>query len=500
MRMRAGGARWRGRSTRDNGPDLSPHRAHHQSIDVSYPHIRLRYALLLPLTPAQSVYTRNLSVLSGLVEEAHRGYRQKIKPYVTIFLADSPSHGGSFLWNVKRKPHRPIESIILPDGILDDLISDAKRFFASEAWYHRAGISAAQMLDHPRCRWRAQPRDSLILALLRVRATATIPKRSIVLVEDIDCALPSREEDDDSDAGLPIRRERPRAGGVTLSGLLNMIDGIGSEEGKLFFATTNYVDRLDPALTRPGRIDRRVRYTLATSAQARGLFERLFKDAEVDGEARGASAFEGEEPQAAPVITLDAEKIDNSPHAPPLDVTPDPDRAEPTAPGVSGLLTIADPAPRTLTDARLTELAQQFAAAMRDYELSAAELQGYLLSNRERPVAAAAEMGAWVVRQRAERQEKAELKAERKERMRATRAKMEAARFQQHYGAYPPFPLPPLGMGIMPFLPSPPVFGTAPASPPVVPPPHPPALDLQHPASPLDVPPLPKLNGINGTA
>jgi hypothetical protein len=69
------------------------------------------------------------------------------------------------------------------------------------------------------------------------RATATIPKRSIVLVEDIDCALPSREEDDDSDAGSPVRRDRPRQSGVTLSGLLNMIDGIGSEEGKLFFAT-----------------------------------------------------------------------------------------------------------------------------------------------------------------------------------------------------------------------------------------------------------------------
>jgi hypothetical protein len=28
-------------------------------------------------------------VLSELVEEAHRGYQNKIKPYVTIFLADS---------------------------------------------------------------------------------------------------------------------------------------------------------------------------------------------------------------------------------------------------------------------------------------------------------------------------------------------------------------------------------------------------------------------------
>ncbi|KAJ7935876.1 P-loop containing nucleoside triphosphate hydrolase protein, partial [Mycena leptocephala] len=78
-------------------------------------------------------------------------------------------------------------------------------------------------------------------------ATATVPKRSIVLVEDIDCAQPSREDDDNSDAGSPVRRERPRQNGVTLSGLLNMIDGIGSKEGKLFFAATNYIDRLDRA-------------------------------------------------------------------------------------------------------------------------------------------------------------------------------------------------------------------------------------------------------------
>ncbi|KAJ6480083.1 P-loop containing nucleoside triphosphate hydrolase protein [Mycena vulgaris] len=350
-----------------------------------------------------TVFTRNLSVLSDLVEEAHRGYQQKTKPYVTIFLADSPSFGGSFLWNVKRKPHRPIESIILPDGILNDLISDAKRFFASETWYHRAGIPHRRgyLLYGPPGTGKSSTIHAVAGELnLEIhsfslssafvddaflqRATATIPKRSIVLVEDIDCALPSREEDDDSDTGSPIRRERPRHSGVTLSGLLNMIDGIGSEEGKLFFATTNYIDRLDPALMRPGRIDRRIRYTLATGAQARGLFERLFKDAEVDLDSRGSSAWEG---GADPQLDADPEKIAGAPLSP----TPAPLSEVPPTPG---------PARRTLSDTELAELAQQFAAAIRDYEFSPAELQGYLLSNRERPIAASAKMGAWVVAQR----------------------------------------------------------------------------------------------------
>ncbi|KAJ7243767.1 P-loop containing nucleoside triphosphate hydrolase protein [Mycena rebaudengoi] len=358
-----------------------------------------------------TVFTRDLSVLSELVEEAHRGYQAKIKPYVTIFLADSPSYGGSFLWNVKRKPHRPIESIILPDGVLNDLISDAKRFLASEAWYHRAGIPhrMGYLLYGPPGTGKSSTIHAVAGELnLEIhsfslsatfvddsflnRAISTIPKRSIVLVEDIDCALPSREEDDDSDPGSPIlKRTSARGGGVTLSGLLNMIDGIGSEEGKLFFATTNYVDRLDPALMRPGRIDRRIRYTLATRAQAKALYERLYRDAEVDEKGGRRPGMDGD-------YTAEEQAPD-----------------EPDAEG--------------------------FAAAMRDYEYSTAELQGYLLTNRDRPVAAAAEMGAWVARQRIEREEKEVRNAERKERKERMRAAREAARY--HFAHAAPYPYPP---------------------------------------------------------
>ena len=42
---------------------------------------------------------------------------------------------------------------------------------------------------------------------------------------------------------------------VTLSGLLNALDGVASSEERLIFMTTNYKDRLDSALIRPGRVD-----------------------------------------------------------------------------------------------------------------------------------------------------------------------------------------------------------------------------------------------------
>lgn len=44
---------------------------------------------------------------------------------------------------------------------------------------------------------------------------------------------------------------------VTLSGLLNFIDGLWSSCGdeRIVVLTTNHVERLDPALLRPGRMD-----------------------------------------------------------------------------------------------------------------------------------------------------------------------------------------------------------------------------------------------------
>jgi len=47
---------------------------------------------------------------------------------------------------------------------------------------------------------------------------------------------------------------------VTLSGLLNMVDGLWSSSGheRILIFTTNHMDRLDPALLRPGRMDRHI--------------------------------------------------------------------------------------------------------------------------------------------------------------------------------------------------------------------------------------------------
>jgi SpoVK/Ycf46/Vps4 family AAA+-type ATPase len=65
---------------------------------------------------------------------------------------------------------------------------------------------------------------------------------------------------------------------VTFSGLLNAIDGIAGQEGKLVFLTTNHPDQLDEALIRPGRVDCKAEFGLATCAAAEAFFIRFYSD------------------------------------------------------------------------------------------------------------------------------------------------------------------------------------------------------------------------------
>ncbi|XVE83854.1 hypothetical protein DITRI_Ditri16bG0121300 [Diplodiscus trichospermus] len=95
--------------------------------------------------------------------------------------------------------------------------------------------------------------------------------KSIIVIEDIDCSLDltgqrrkkNEKEDQQEDMKDPRQkppREEPKASQVTLSGLLNFIDGLWSACGgeRLIVFTTNFVEKLDPALIRKGRMDKHI--------------------------------------------------------------------------------------------------------------------------------------------------------------------------------------------------------------------------------------------------
>ncbi|CAA7036363.1 unnamed protein product [Microthlaspi erraticum] len=112
---------------------------------------------------------------------------------------------------------------------------------------------------------------------LRKLLTATSSK-SVVVIEDIDCSVDL--------SGDRIKKDRNTAeksgeqgkdtNSVTLSGLLNFIDGIWSACGqeRIVVFTTNHLEKLDPALIRRGRMDMHIELSYCTY----GAFKILAKN------------------------------------------------------------------------------------------------------------------------------------------------------------------------------------------------------------------------------
>jgi chaperone BCS1 len=71
---------------------------------------------------------------------------------------------------------------------------------------------------------------------------------------------------------------------VTFSGFLNALDGVASGEERIIFMTTNHVERLDPALIRPGRVDIAELLDDASPLQARTLFMRFYGGGDAIGD------------------------------------------------------------------------------------------------------------------------------------------------------------------------------------------------------------------------
>ncbi|KAJ6936114.1 hypothetical protein NC652_010991 [Populus alba x Populus x berolinensis] len=84
--------------------------------------------------------------------------------------------------------------------------------------------------------------------------------KSIIVIEDIDCSLDLTGQRKKTEKKKEAEDERKSGSKVTLSGLLNFIDGLWSACGgeRIIVFTTNYVDKLDPALIRRGRMDKHI--------------------------------------------------------------------------------------------------------------------------------------------------------------------------------------------------------------------------------------------------
>merc|ERR1719363_55549 len=63
---------------------------------------------------------------------------------------------------------------------------------------------------------------------------------------------------------------------LTLATLLEVLDGVMEMDGRMLIITTNYPERLDKALIRPGRIDMKVKFGLCTAASIVEMYKHYF--------------------------------------------------------------------------------------------------------------------------------------------------------------------------------------------------------------------------------
>lgn len=175
---------------------------------------------------------------------------------------------------------RPIDTVVLPEGTVERVLTDMREFRSQQQWYRDLGIPW-----HKGYLFYGLPgtgKTSLAAAmageldmdiyLMSLSGTGMNDERlqqlmsdvrpgCMVILEDIDCTIPER--------GTVVENR------VTLSGLLNCLDGIMSREGCAIVMTTNRRESLDPALIRPGRVDFEMSFTHADDYQIERLAAKI---------------------------------------------------------------------------------------------------------------------------------------------------------------------------------------------------------------------------------
>jgi len=199
---------------------------------------------------------------------------------------------------------RLIESVLLKPGEKEHLMQDIERFRASHERYRRLGVPyhRGYLLYGP----PGTGKTSLVSALAAKfgmsiyvvnlaemndrtlkNAMNWIPENSVILFEDIDCMktaarrleIDEKQVSNDGTMKTTVAAKSSDQGGISLSGLLNVLDGFSAPENVIYVMTTNDADSIDPALLRPGRIDYKLFLGPACESQKVALYRRFFPDA-----------------------------------------------------------------------------------------------------------------------------------------------------------------------------------------------------------------------------
>ena len=416
---------------------------------------------------------RSTKPIKDLIEEARSIYLKKGKASTVVKRpAPKDQRTRGRMWNkVATRPSRPMNTVILDHSEKDRILLDINEYLhpATPRWYANRGIpyrrgylfAGAPGTGKSSLAWAIAGIFGLdIFCISLVEPTLTeedlgllftsLPRRCVVLLEDIDSAgLVKRQEVDtaaakpeEQDAAAKIGAEITKAlssaqqnnkkgnkdnQGISLSGLLNAIDGVASHEGRVLLMTSNFPDKLDDALIRPGRIDMRIDFTNATRSQIIELFTNMYlpdtptmKTVLTAGTAKTAPS------SAIPKSPGLAQRMSSGPYSlldynanttikaaatltPPL--TPRDNEfvnGTSTIPSIetsdgsisiraNGDLKQSKSPVSLLTAEELKEIARDFADRIPEKTFSPAEIQGFLLTRKKEPLRALEEVESWKV-------------------------------------------------------------------------------------------------------
>jgi chaperone BCS1 len=180
---------------------------------------------------------------------------------------------------------RPLNTVVLPAGTAEAVLEDMRGFRAQEQWYKDLGIPWHKgylfygLAGTGKTSLAAATAGELEMDIYLLNLSGTgmndetlqrlmsnVRPGCMVILEDIDCTVPERDA--------------PEGNKVTLSGLLNCLDGIMSREGCVIVMTTNRREGLDSALVRPGRVDFEMEFGYADHDQILRLARRIGVSAE----------------------------------------------------------------------------------------------------------------------------------------------------------------------------------------------------------------------------
>lgn len=182
---------------------------------------------------------------------------------------------------------RSTESVNLPKATKDKIYSHLEGFMNEKEWYlknglkHRTGLCfygppGTGKTSLTRVLASKYNKDLYYMSLNGMtdaslqQAIDKVPASGLILIEDIDSygSVKSRDNEDNSE----------NVGLLTLSGILNILDGIKSCNERIVIVTTNHLEKIDKAILRPGRIDSCIELGYLTDEVFREMLKRFYPE------------------------------------------------------------------------------------------------------------------------------------------------------------------------------------------------------------------------------